>query len=128
MSKKFSTATARAAMLDKLTALAARVGATVEQDSAPRRSTVWLYLNGAGCMILVNGDEPAGLPYMAHWHFRRTTDRAGRLFCRGFDGHGYRPHHKATTMSDDLPGFLSAIEARFGWIADGTAFTTEEAA
>lgn len=117
-------ASEREAVAQMLERMAARAGATSERSKSPlfpREITLHLRSNGAACTIHLNGDSKAGA-FLAHWHF---DDRRGRLFRDGFDGHGYRAHHKATTMSDTAEALCDRLEAMLGWIRDGSAFVTE---
>lgn len=125
--KELSRAAVRndvAAMLERV---AGRVGATFQRtttDMFPRCLTLYVRLDGAACMIHLDGDSKVGA-FLGHWHF---DDRRGRLFCAGFAGHGYRPHHKATTMADHAEDFAAILEGKFMSIADGSAFAAEELA
>lgn len=110
-----------AAMFERM---AGRAGATFELDTnplTPRGVTLYLRRDGVACMIHLNGSSRAG-SFLGHWFF---DDRAGRLFRNGFDGHGYRAHHKATVMTDTAEALCDRLETMFGWIADGSAFTPE---
>lgn len=124
--KALKRASEREAVAQMLERMAARAGATSERFTLPfypREITLHLRSNGAACVIHLNGASRAGA-FLAHWRF---DDRDGRLFCDGFDGHGYRAHHKATTMSDTAEALCDRVEAMLGWIRDGSAFITEEA-
>lgn len=108
-----------------LNTMAERVGATVErEDPDSREILLYVRLNGAYCMIILDAETCRHDFFSAHWNFDYAT-RNGRMFRDGFDGHGYRSHHKATTICDTLEAFITALEPRFIWIADGSAFTTE---
>lgn len=108
-------------------ALALRAGATCTRNryeiDGPRE--ISLHISKDGCVVNVDleGDTRVDA-FLGHWFF---DDRRGRLFVAGFDGYGYRPHHKATSMTETAEDLLTIIEAHLGWIGDGSAFILETA-
>ncbi len=125
-SKTLLNAKGRESAFAALKTMADRVGATIEREDPDNREILLrIYLNGAYCMIILDAETCRHDFFSAHWNFNYDT-RNGRLFRDGFDGHGYRSHHKATTITDTLEALIAALEPRFGWIADGSAFTVEK--
>jgi hypothetical protein len=125
--RELSRAKVRAEVEVLFERMAERVGATFERTTnslTPRGATLFIRLDGAACMVHVDADSWAN-SFLGHWHF---DDRRGRLYRAGFDGHGHRPHHKATSMADHAEELCDLLEVRFGWIAAGTAFAVEAAA
>lgn len=114
----------REAVFAMLQAITERTGATIERQDYDREIITHVALNGASCMIILDADTARHDFFAGHWHFE-TDKRAGRLYCDGFDGHGYRAHHKATTLANTAEELCSLLEARFGWIANGSAFVSE---
>ncbi len=109
-------------------AMASRVGATCTRDryeiDGPRE--ISLHISKDGCTVNVDleGDTHVDA-FLGHWFF---DDRRGRLFAAGFDGSGYRPHHKATSMCEHAEDLCTHIEDRLLRIDDGTAFVTKASA
>lgn len=106
--------------------MAARAGATCQRDryeiDGPREITLHITLDGCTVNVDLDGDSRVNA-FLGHWFF---DDRRGRLFVNGFDGSGYRSHHKATSMTEHAEDLCDMIEARLEWIGDGTAFVLEE--
>lgn len=105
-------------------AMAERVGASCKRNGykidGPREISLHLSKDGATVMVDLASFTNA---FLGHWFF---DDRRGRLFAPGFDGHGYKPHHKATMMTETAEDLCSRIEGAFLRIADGsTAFVAE---
>lgn len=122
--KELSKASTRKEVATMFERMAHRAGATFECAASPltpRGVTIYLRRDGVACMLHLNGASKVGA-FIGHWFF---DDRRNRLFRNGFDGHGYRAHHKATSMADHAEDLCDRLEAMLGWIADGTAFTPE---
>lgn len=125
-SRTLLNAKGREAAFAMLKAIADKADATIERDDFDREIATHIYLNGAACMIILDADTARHDFFAAHWHFE-SGKRGTRLYRDGFDGHGYRAHHKATSTAEDLEDLCTMIAARLGWIAEGSAFTTETA-
>lgn len=105
--------------------MAARVGATIDSEEYDREIVAHISLDGARCMVIPDAHTARHNFFAGHWHFDHDK-RNGRLYRDGFDGAGYRAHHKATTATETAEDLCIMLEARFGWIKDGSAFVTEK--
>lgn len=117
-------ATDRRLMADQMAAIAAKFGATVERDDHrldPDELYLCLRLPGASVSM---GFKPAaegagGWGFLGHW----VCD-PGYRFDGEFAGH-CRPHHKATTSSDDFYVFAATIQNGLRRVARRSLFAVQ---
>ncbi|TAL40896.1 MAG: hypothetical protein EPN91_12050 [Salinibacterium sp.] len=111
----------RRLMADEMATIAAKFGAVVERDEYrldPDELYLCLKLPGASVSM---GFKPAaegsgGWGFLGHW----VCDR-GYLFDASFAGHS-RPHHKATTSSEDFYVFAATIQNGLRRVAKRSLF------